>query len=133
LIRATLVYDSAQDVLCGARGFGTQPRMLFFKGKGVTVDLMVWDRGERACSVHGQVTEGPTRTPVAGAQVSAPGADVVTDGFGEFSVVLGREWRHRELIVRTSMADVVCAIPREDELDPPALTTRHRDGRGSAN
>jgi len=115
IVTAMLEYDSAQDLLCGARGFGAQPRMLLFRWKDLAVDLMVWDRGRRACSVHGRVTEGPTRTPVAGAEVSAPGAEVVTDKFGEFAVVLGQEWQTRELRVRTAAAEVVCRIPREDE------------------
>jgi hypothetical protein len=114
VVEAELKYDSARDVLCGVRGFGTQPRMLLFQWNGVILDLMVWYRGKRSCSVHGRVTEVPMRSPVVGALATTAGSEAVTDKFGEFTLVLGEESAPRQVCVRTSSADVVCPLP-----DPP--------------
>lgn len=114
VVAATLEYDSARDPVCGTRGFGLQPRMLLFKWNGMTVDVMIWSRGKRACSVHGQVTRGSMRTPVVGVEVSTRDTGVVTNHFGEFAVALRPELHPGEVRVRWTEAEVVCSIPTED-------------------
>ena len=111
VVEATLDYDSALDTLCGARGFGTQPRMLLYKWGALTVDLHVWVRGHHSYSVHGQVIETAMHSPVVGAEASAGSEPVLTDRFGEFTVALGPECRPHRLRVRTAIADVVCVLP----------------------
>jgi len=120
-VEASLAYDSLREAPEGARGFGSQPRMLLYKWNGLTVDLLLWDRLAQLCAVHGRVTEDPTGSPVVGADACAGETHVATDEFGQFAVVLGDEWDPRRLSIRTTALEVICAIP---EAEANRLATR---------
>ena len=110
--RARLVYDSSRcRDLVGVRAGPTDGRSLSFRGRRITVDVVLNAEDRESGFTFGQVVRNADGAPVPGAAVGLDAASPVeTDCGGHFSLPTGVLRQARLLSVRTADDVVTCPI-----------------------
>ncbi len=109
-----LIFDSKRaEGTCGSRSSVTADRSLSYRGKELSVDMVVCKGAGTLQVLHGQVIHDPTGEPISVASVHLGNAEraVLTDEHGQFAVSSVEPHDMQFLWIDAPNQQLLCPIP----------------------